>query len=119
MKNTLFLNGLRGLGVSGAILLVAALALLAASRLETASSLVGSVVHPTQQPQLMVRQLNPPANSAYSQPTNQLRVSEDYGKLPLYFEANRGQTDPRVKFVSRGTSRVNHVRDLLASVRGD
>lgn len=26
----------------------------------------------------------------------------DYGKLPLIFEANRGQTDERVKFLSRG-----------------
>ncbi len=30
------------------------------------------------------------------------RVSEAYGKLPLSFEANNGQTDPRVKFLSRG-----------------
>src|SRR2546429_5803027 len=29
-------------------------------------------------------------------------VSESYGKLPLNFEANQGQTDPRVKFLSRG-----------------
>jgi len=30
------------------------------------------------------------------------RVSESYGKLPLHFEANRGQTDEAVRFVSRG-----------------
>jgi len=30
------------------------------------------------------------------------RVSEAYGRLPLRFEANRGQTDARVKFLSRG-----------------
>ncbi len=29
-------------------------------------------------------------------------VLGDYGNLPLSFEANRGQTDPRVRFVSRG-----------------
>jgi hypothetical protein len=29
-------------------------------------------------------------------------VLETYGKLPLAFEANQGQTDPQVKFVSRG-----------------
>jgi len=29
------------------------------------------------------------------------KISGDYGKLPLSFEANQGQTDPRVKFVSR------------------
>lgn len=30
------------------------------------------------------------------------RVSEAYGKLPLSFEANQGQSDPQVKFLSRG-----------------
>src|SRR5215471_7428349 len=28
---------------------------------------------------------------------------EAFGKLPLSFEANQGQTDPRVKFLSRGS----------------
>ncbi len=28
-------------------------------------------------------------------------VLESYGKLPLSFEANQGQTDSRVKFLSR------------------
>jgi hypothetical protein len=30
------------------------------------------------------------------------RVSETYGKLPLHFETNRGQTDKDVRFLSRG-----------------
>src|SRR6266699_3262608 len=30
------------------------------------------------------------------------RLSESYGKLPLHFEANRGQTDKDVRFLSRG-----------------
>src|SRR5574341_486339 len=30
------------------------------------------------------------------------RVQENYGKLPLIFEVNQGQTDPGVKFLSRG-----------------
>jgi hypothetical protein len=30
------------------------------------------------------------------------RVREAYGKLPLSFEGNRGQTDPEVKFLARG-----------------
>jgi hypothetical protein len=30
------------------------------------------------------------------------RVSESYGKLPLHFEANQGQTNKDVQFVSRG-----------------
>jgi hypothetical protein len=31
------------------------------------------------------------------------RATPDYGKLTLGFEANQGQTDPRVKFFSRGS----------------
>src|SRR5438445_3810956 len=31
------------------------------------------------------------------------QVLAAYGKLPLSFEANQGQTDPRVKFLSRGS----------------
>ena len=34
--------------------------------------------------------------------TARARAGVAYGKLPLSFEANRGQTDPRVKFLSRG-----------------
>src|SRR5947207_16009340 len=30
------------------------------------------------------------------------RVSESYGKLPLQFEASRGQTHKNVRFLSRG-----------------
>src|SRR5438874_4343497 len=30
------------------------------------------------------------------------RVSEAYGKLPLHFEANRGQTHEDVRFLARG-----------------
>jgi hypothetical protein len=32
------------------------------------------------------------------------RVTASYGKLPLSFEANRGQTDARVDFLSRGSN---------------
>ncbi|MBZ5656604.1 MAG: Ig-like domain repeat protein [Acidobacteriia bacterium] len=35
-------------------------------------------------------------------PAQQTRIVEGYGRLPLAFEANQGQTDPQVKFVSRG-----------------
>ena len=38
---------------------------------------------------------NPPANS-------KSQVAQNYGKLPLSFEANQGQSDPQVKFLSRG-----------------
>src|SRR5436190_528045 len=30
------------------------------------------------------------------------RIQAAYGKLPLYFEANQGQTDPQVQFLARG-----------------
>src|SRR6185369_7608890 len=35
-----------------------------------------------------------------------LRVEASYGNLPLSFEPNRGQTDPRVKFISRAGHRT-------------
>ena len=41
------------------------------------------------------------ALTAPDEPTR-LRANEAYGKLPLSFEANQGQTDARVKFISRG-----------------
>jgi hypothetical protein len=51
---------------------------------------------------------NPPAAAERSELTKpdeatRARVTEAYGKLPLSFEANRGQTDNRVKFLSRGS----------------
>ncbi len=33
----------------------------------------------------------------------QAKIADNYGKLPLSFEANQGQTDPQVKFLSRGS----------------
>jgi len=46
------------------------------------------------------RQLSPTASAA--SPVTKQKVSEEYGKLPLSFEANHGQTDAKVKFLSRG-----------------
>ena len=43
----------------------------------------------------------------------QVQVTETYGRLPLYFEANRGQTDPQVKFISRGDRYVLCAIDAL------
>jgi hypothetical protein len=34
--------------------------------------------------------------------TSQPRLAQNYGKLPLSFELNKGQTDSQVKFLSRG-----------------
>jgi sugar lactone lactonase YvrE len=36
-------------------------------------------------------------------PVDRLKISEQYGKLPLAFEINKGQLDPQVKFLCRGS----------------
>src|SRR5271157_4564712 len=33
----------------------------------------------------------------------QLKLNQNYGHIPLYFEPNEGQTDPQVKYISRGS----------------
>jgi photosystem II stability/assembly factor-like uncharacterized protein len=43
-----------------------------------------------------------PATSSHDEALR-ARVSEIYGKLPLRFEANRGQADASVKFIARGS----------------
>jgi hypothetical protein len=52
------------------------------------------------------RQPVPPKSQAHGQsqpdPKAQVRIAENYCKLPLSFEANHGQSDPRVRFLSRG-----------------
>ena len=40
--------------------------------------------------------------------------AEAYGKLPLSFEANRGQTDPQVRFLSRGNGYSLFLTDSAA-----
>ena len=42
------------------------------------------------------------------------RVADAYGKLPLAFEADQGQTDPRVKFVARGGGYTLFLTDAQA-----
>src|SRR5262247_2873087 len=37
-------------------------------------------------------------------PRTRTRLEQAYGKLPMRFEANKGQTDARVKFMARGAS---------------
>jgi len=48
------------------------------------------------------RAKNALAPQAQPEPGRSARLVEAYGRLPLAFEANRGQTDPQVKFLSRG-----------------
>src|SRR5271170_3364486 len=46
----------------------------------------------------------------------------NYGKLPLSFEANQGQTDPQVKFLSRGSGYslfLTNSAAVLALTKGD
>jgi hypothetical protein len=43
------------------------------------------------------------ASNGLPDPRTQAKILENYGKLPLSFEANRGQTDARVKFLSHGS----------------
>src|SRR2546422_11558093 len=47
------------------------------------------------------KQLKVPAEKAPEE--SKMRVSKAYGNLPMSFEPNRGQTDRRVKFLSRGS----------------
>ena len=42
-----------------------------------------------------------PITASPAAPQAQARILDGYGKLPLSFEANQGQTDARVKFLSR------------------
>ncbi len=44
--------------------------------------------------------------SQASLPVRAERMNEAYGRLPLHFEANRGQTDGRVSFLARGSGYV-------------
>jgi hypothetical protein len=42
-----------------------------------------------------------PSSASQTDPKAQARILDSYGKLPLSFEANHGQSDRRVKFLSR------------------
>ncbi len=44
-----------------------------------------------------------PGAASGAGPKAQAKIFETYGKLPLSFEANHGQTDSQVKFLSRGS----------------
>jgi Abnormal spindle-like microcephaly-assoc'd, ASPM-SPD-2-Hydin/Beta-propeller repeat len=46
-----------------------------------------------------------------------LRALEAYGKIPLAFEANSGQTDERVKFLARGAGYTVFLTDRDATLR--
>ena len=48
----------------------------------------------------------PTAKSSTAEPFQKSKLAEDYGRLPLSFEINHGQTDPQVKFLSRGAGQT-------------
>src|SRR5215831_18436435 len=49
--------------------------------------------------------------------TAKARISQNYGKLPMLFESNRDQTDPRVKFIARGSGYSMFLTDNEAVMR--
>ncbi len=57
---------------------------------------------------------SPNAHPPKAPAANQARLAENYGKLPLSFEANHGQTDPSVKFLSRGSGYSLYLTDSTA-----
>src|SRR5215216_5388886 len=62
--------------------------------------------------------LDPPVDQAASastlldtDTTTRSKVVEAFARLPLSFEANQGQTNPRVKFLSRGSGHTLFLTD--------
>ena len=47
-------------------------------------------------------------------PASKLAIAAAYGNLPLRFEANRGQADPRVRFLARGSGSELFLADTEA-----
>jgi len=55
-----------------------------------------------------------PSGDAVPGAAKKAALAKDYGKLPLSFEANRGQTDARVRFLSRGNGYSLFLTDSAA-----
>jgi len=59
------------------------------------------------------------AGISFAQPpsvVNRTKVNANYGKLPLSFEANQGQTNPSVRFASRGEGYSLFLTDSAAEL---
>ena len=78
-------------GLQGGALLFVGSALMWAQSISLVASNPGHTGHASQ-----------PETAAGAKSVNRVAAQESYGKLPVYFEANRGQADQRVKFLSRG-----------------
>jgi uncharacterized repeat protein (TIGR01451 family) len=81
----------------GLIINLIALPIFASSHLAPSN-----VVNKSRAASQTARSTTQPAAPASIQKT-EARASEVYGKLPISFEANRGQTDPSVRFLARGS----------------
>ena len=44
----------------------------------------------------------PPAPAPVADPATTARIEQGYGRLPMHFEPNQGQTDPAVRYLARG-----------------
>jgi hypothetical protein len=75
-------------------------ALIAAAVLATTISLTSAFSGLTARAQ---RVSSNPASAAEDSKPSVPVIAADYGKLPLSFEANEGQTDPQVRFTSKGS----------------
>lgn len=58
-----------------------------------------------------------PALPAHGDQSNSAMINEAYGKLPLSFEANEGQFDSQVQFVSRGGGDTTYLTSTAAILR--
>src|SRR5215510_2344475 len=45
---------------------------------------------------------NPASSLSMTAQATKAEIADHYGKLPLSFESNEGQTDPQVRFLSHG-----------------
>src|SRR5712692_1002013 len=70
--------------------------LLASTLLAQGGGLVSNTV-------LLTRKTAPTSTPLTAAESAKPRIIQKYGQLPLTFEANQGQTDRRVKFLSRGS----------------
>ena len=96
-----------GVFVYGALALSLALALVAANQNRVGAAGVQATIDPHQPAW---------ANKAGGKETR-TRLSPEFGKLPIGFEMNSGQTDPSVQFVARGMAYTLYLSHANALVR--
>jgi Beta-propeller repeat len=101
-----------------ALLLIGVLAVLAISVLVNSLSQRHEGAAPAPQPAPLAATALPPTPQI--PPRHQRQILEAYGKLPLRFEANAGQTDPQVQFLVRGSGSTLFLTstEAVLAVRG-